>query len=313
MRDIHLDPKRVQTALDRKADFIPSNPYLAQRVLNTVNKGGGRVVKKKLSLAMVLLLALLLIGAIALAAALLWQDYVPEMQQAEHELGDYAEWPASRRIQLAKDIVAMGYLSEKDDTKILLSETAAEQEQAAAADRLMLALTGLTDVKEIHSTLITYAIMGHGDTWTPQQRVWWNELTNQYADTGATDTLIAPAAADDLPEDEAIAIAYEALQEAYGFTDAEMKRLHPAASLYVTDQRPDYKRWDIQFKRFREGSSTYVEKVYAMVVDQNGIVIADPDVGIAHPKDSAKQWKDADEKRANGVHAFLDDVLGRKG
>ena len=58
------------------------------------------------------------------------------MKQSEYELGDYVEWPAARRIQLAKDIVAMGYLDESEDTQILSSETTAEQDKAAAADHL---------------------------------------------------------------------------------------------------------------------------------------------------------------------------------
>ena len=285
--DDKLVRAKVHTAVQQHCatSGVQPNPYLAQRVLAAARDEGVPVVKKKLSLGLVFILILLLTGTVALAATLLWQDYVPQMKQTEHEMGDYVEWPATRRIQLAKDIVVMGYLDESEDTQILSSETATEQDKAAAADWLMLKLTGLEDVKEVHSTLITYAIMGHEDTWTPEQRVWWNEITNLYADTGTNDTLIAPMKGD-LSEDEAIAIGYEALQEVYGFTDEEMQRLHPVANLYVTEQQPDYKRWDIQFKRYREGSSTYVEKVYSVIVDENGEVIGDPDVGIPHIREA---------------------------
>ena len=284
----------IRQEIDAELSFLDSRPSLHYDIMSQIK--GENVVKRKVSLALVFVLILLLTGTVALAATLLWQDYVPQMQQTEHELGDYVEWPAARRIQLAKDIVAMGYLEESEDTRILFSETATEQDKVATADRLMLLLTGLDDVKEIHSTLITYAIMGHEDTWTPEQRVWWNELTNQYANTGATDTLIVPTK-EDLPEDEAIAIAYEAVQEVYGFTDDEMERLHPVANLYVTDERPDYKRWDIQFKRYREGSSTYVEKVYSVIVDENGEVIGDPDVGVPHIREARERALQAEAKR----------------
>ena len=56
------------------------------------------------TVAAILVMVLLLTGTVALAATLLWQDYVPQMKQTEHEFGDYDEWPAARRIQLAKDI-----------------------------------------------------------------------------------------------------------------------------------------------------------------------------------------------------------------
>lgn len=308
--DDKLVRAKVHTAVQQHCatSGVQPNPYLAQRVLAAARDEGVPVVKKKLSLGLVFILILLLTGTVALAATLLWQDYVPQMKQTEHDMGNYVEWPATRRIQLAKDIVAMGYLDESEDTLILSSETATEQDKAAAADRLMLKLTGLEDVKEIHSTLITYAIMGHEDTWTPEQRVWWNGIVTMYGDDGATDTLIVPTK-DVLSEQDAITIARAAIQEAYGFDDAYMSSLHPVANLYTTDERPDYKRWDIQFKKYREGSSTYIEKVYSAVVDENGEVIADPDVAIEHPKDSAarsKVWARQQDERPEYVLKFIE-------
>ena len=296
--DDKLVRAKVHTAVQQHCTTsgVQPNPYLAQRVLAAARDEGVPVVKKKLSLGLVFILILLLTGTVALAATLLWQDYVPQMKQTEHEMGDYVEWPATRRIQLAKDIVAMGYLDESEDTLILSSETATEQDKAAAADRLMLKLTGKDEVEEIHSNIITFAIMGPEDYWTPEQRVWWNEITNLYADTGAPDTLIVPAK-NDLSEDEAVAIAYEAVQEVYGFSDEEMQRLHPVANMYVTDQRPDYKRWDIQFKRYREGSSTYVENVYSVIVDEHGEVIGDPDVGMPHIREARERAMQAEAMR----------------
>ena len=290
MDEYREDVRKVQKALNQDVAFIQPNPYLAQRVLNAANAesygNGGIVVKRKMPIALIIAAVLMLSGIVAVAATLLWQDYVPQMKQTEHELGDYVEWPAVRRIQLAKDIVAMGYLDESEDTQILSSETATEQDKAAAADRLMLKLTGMDDLNEVHSTLITYAIMGHEDTWTPEQRVWWDSIITMYGDDGSIDTLIVPTK-DILSEQDAIAIAGVAIQEAYGFDDVYMSSLHPVANLYTTDERPDYKRWDIQFKKYREGSNTYVEKVYSVIVDENGEVISDPDVGIQHPAEKA--------------------------
>jgi len=312
--DDKLVRAKVHTAVQQHCatSGVQPNPYLAQRVLAAARDEGVPVVKKKLSLGLVFILILLLTGTVALAATLLWQDYVPQMKQTEHEMGDYVEWPATRRIQLAKDIVAMGYLDESEDTLILSSETATEQDKAAAADRLMLKLTGLEDVKEIHSTLITYAIMGHEDTWTPEQRVWWNGIETMYGDDGATDTLIVPTE-DVLSEEDAIAIARAALREAYGFDDAYMSSLHPVANLYTTDERPDYKRWDIQFKKYREGSSTYVEKVYSVVVDENGEVISDPDVGIDHPAESVARLKDRSKEITNAENPELTKIYEQYG
>lgn len=288
--------KRVQEALDQDAAFIQPDPYLAQRVLNQARREGEKTVKKKISVALIIAIALMLSGAVAVAAALLWQDYVPQVKQAEHELGDYVEWPADQRIKLANDLLSMGYVNESEAAAVLVSEDATEEEKALAADQMMLELTGLDDVKEIHSSFITYAIMGYEDTWTPEQRVWWNGIVTMYGDDGATDTLIVPTD-NDLPEEEAVAIAKAAVKEAYGFDDAYMAKLHPVANLYVTDERPDYKRWDIQLKLYREGSTSWAEKIYCVIVDENGEVIEDPDIGAPHIAEQAARTKALEEKK----------------
>lgn len=284
MDEYRENVKKVQKALHQDAAFLRPDPYLAQRVLKAADRKSGAVLKKRVAL--VIVIVLLLSGIVAVAATLLWREYVPQIKQSEHTLGDYAQWPASRRIQLAKDIFAMGYLEASDDTRILSGTAFNEQDKAAAADRLMLKLTGQEDVKEIHSTLITYAIMGNEDTWTPKQRVWWNGIMAMYADTGAPDTPLVPTE-ENLSEAAAIDIGRAAIQDAYGFDDAYMADLHPVANLYVTEQRPDYRRWDIQFRKYREGSDSYLERVYSVVVDENGEVISDPDVGIEHPSERA--------------------------
>ena len=46
----------------------------------------------------------------------------------------------------------------------------------------------------------------------------------------------------------------------------------------MTEQRPVYRRWFIQFQVLREGSDDYVEKYYSCIVDPEGNVIGDPDI-----------------------------------
>ena len=302
----------IHTGIDRHCAALTSDPYRVQRVLKTAHREGVSVVKKKLSVGLIFVLILLLTGTVAWAVSLLWQDYLPRMKQTEYELGDYVEWPAARRVQLVKEIVAMGYLDESKDTEILSNEMATEQDKATAADRLMLKLTGQEDVKEVHTTLITYAIMGHEDTWTPEQRVWWQGIVSMHSDAAATDTLVVPTK-EELSEADAVAIAKAAIQETYGFDDTYMKSLHTVANLYVTEQRPDYKRWDIQFKKYRDSSDNYLEKVYCAIVDENGEVISDPDVGIEHPAESVARQRTRSEEIANAENPEITKIYERYG
>lgn len=279
--DERREKRMVQQAFENALSGLREDPNLAARVLYAAHREKAAAPRRRLSAALVFAVVLLLVCAGALAAVLAWQEYVPQMKQQEKETGDYALWPADRRIQLAADLAAMGYLVDSEEIALLEREGASEMEKAAAADRMMLRLTGLDDVREIHSTLITYAVMGHEDTWTPEQRVWWYGVVERESDTGAPDTPVIPTEKE-ISEEEAVAIAAKALQEAYGFDAAQMARLQPVANLYVTQERPNYRRWDVQFKQYREGSY-YLEKSYAVIVDEKGEVISDPDVGIDHP------------------------------
>lgn len=92
-----------------------------------------------------------------------------------------------------------------------------------------------------------------------------------------------------------------------------MNSLHPVANLYTTDERPNYKRWDIQFKKYREGSTSYVEKVYCAVVDENGEVISDPDVGIEHPAESVARQKARSEEIANAENLEITKIYEQYG
>lgn len=95
--DDKLVRARVHTAVQQHcaASGVQPAPYLAQRVLNAANAErvgkGGIVAKRKMSIALMIAAVLMLSGIVAVAATLLWQDYVPQMTQTEHEMGDYVE------------------------------------------------------------------------------------------------------------------------------------------------------------------------------------------------------------------------------
>ena len=70
----------IHTGIDRHCATLTSDPYRVQRVLNMAHREGEIVVKKKLSTGLAFVLILLLTGTVALAATLLWQEYVPPQQ-----------------------------------------------------------------------------------------------------------------------------------------------------------------------------------------------------------------------------------------
>ena len=69
-------------------------------------------------------------------------------------------------------LVDSGYLAQGGETERLFDEGTPEAERHAIADALLLTLTGQTTVAEISVDIITYAVMGAEDTWTPEERAW---------------------------------------------------------------------------------------------------------------------------------------------
>lgn len=288
MNDVN-DKRRLQNALNTTLSGLGGDPWLSRKVL--ANAKGEEKVKKKLSVGLVLVIVLILAAVTALAVGLLWEHQVVPMKQLEQTEGDYINWSVAQREALIQALVDCGSIEESDDTARLFEASTDEATKGAIADKLVLKLTGQTDVKEISVDIITYAVMGSTDTWTPEQRIWWQQVTEQFhGDGGAPDTLVKPDGREPT-EAEAIAIARAEILKAYGMPPETLDKALPVANLYVTDQRPDYRRWDVQFKLFKEGTDNWLERVYCAIVDENGEIIADPDVSMPSVEEMAADYR----------------------
>ena len=115
------------------------------------------------------------------------------------------------------------------------------------------------------------------DTFTPEERVWQQQSDRSKPHNEADDTFINTTNSD-LSEAEAVAIAKSAILRTHELSEGALDHCRVVTNLYVTNQRPDYRRWFIQFQVLKEGSDTYVERFYTCVVDQAGQVIGDPDI-----------------------------------
>lgn len=279
--------ERIVRAVDARLSGLTGDPWMARRVVARAQEQFPKRRKKR-AVALIVAAVLALAGVGALAASLLWRDQAASMKQIEQTGGDYAGWAIEDKAALVRALVDSGHLMQGGETERLFDEGTPEAERHAIANALLLALTGQTAVEEISVDIITYAVMGAEDTWTPEERVWWQQLTRRFdGDDGADDTFLVP---DDgvITEAEAVAAAREAILSARGLEEDALDAALPVADLYVTQQQPDRPRWNVQFKLFREGSDSYVERVYSAVVDaRSGEVLSD--TGATHPDEAAAQ------------------------
>ena len=288
--------ERIVRAVDARLSGLTGDLWMARRVL--ARSKASPVRRKKRAVALIVAAVLALAGVGALAASLLWRDQAAPMKQIEQTGGDYAGWSIEDKAALVRALVDSGHLMQSGETERLFDEGTPEAERHAIADALLLALTGQTAVEEISVDIITYAVMGAEDTWTPQERVWWQQLTRRFdGDDGADDTFLVPDGSV-ISEAQAVAAAREAVLSAKELEEGALDAALPVADLYVTEQQPDRPRWNVQFKLFREGSDSYVERVYSAVVDaRSGEVLSDPDTGVPHPDEAAAQQSAARRTR----------------
>lgn len=137
------DKQIVQRVIDNSLSGIQDDPWMAQRVLNMAHETqgtGGIVVKKKLSIGFVLMMAVMLLGVTALAATLLWQDAGEKVAPMESENGYYDTWNTEAKIELIKALYDLGELKDNPDAERVLNSTdMPDAEKNALCDKIMCA------------------------------------------------------------------------------------------------------------------------------------------------------------------------------
>ena len=185
------DKQIVQQVFDSSLSGIQDDPWMAQRVLNMAHETqgtGGIVVKKKLSIGFVLMMAVMLLGVTALAATLLWQDAGEKVAPMESENGYYDTWNTEAKIELIKALYDLGELKDNPDAERVLNSTdMPDAEKNALCDKIMCAyVSGSPDTV----TLLSILEKLHGDmnTWSMEDKVWYNNLLNANNMLSAEDT-----------------------------------------------------------------------------------------------------------------------------
>ncbi len=283
----------IKHALDNTLSSLFVSEQDASQLLALAK--GGKKVKRKLSVAMVLAIVMVTLTATAIAATLIWKNYVVDIKKKEQTQGKYANWEITSKKDLVKSLMDMGYIPQSEQTRQLFDAATEKEQQDEIADILMLALTKMTDTREINADIITYAVFGPEATWTSEQRVWWQQVTNLFRNAAHDLDSFVLAGAEDFPEEQAIAVAREAIEKAFNLPKGALDKARPVADLYVTKARPTYRRWMVQFQFIKAGTENYLEKEYYAVVDSKGNIIADPDVGIPHVDEMAITYKNRRE------------------
>ncbi|NLO86281.1 MAG: hypothetical protein GX096_12815 [Clostridiales bacterium] len=285
MNNRALENNEIRRVMDTCLPGLENNSDFDLEVLRQVR--GEVKVKKKLSIGFVLVIAIILITVTALAASLLWQDYATEIKNVEQEQGEYQNWEIEDKQHLLQILVDLGEIEPSEAMEELRNEATPEQQKHQLADQLVLSVLendeymsrfaedGLNAVSWLS---LTYAVMGYETTWTPEQRVWLQEIEAQYGlDINAGDYTFVLPSKEEISETEAVAIAKDGIIRAWNLPQNELDQAIVVADLYVTEERPNYKRWFVEFMLNCDNEDVMDDRGYWAFVDGTGHLIEDTD------------------------------------
>ena len=192
-------------------------------------------MKRKISTAFALALALTILTVTAVAATLLWKDAGEKIAPLESENGYYETWNAASKVELVRTLANLGEMQGNSDVERLLTTDMEEAEQDALADQIMTGyVSGQTDTVSLLSIL--EKLHGPIEGWPMEDRVWYNDLLADNGMLSSEDTAYALPVGEELTQPQAVERA-KAFLESIGAHDLD------AAVIESTMYQENDDRW----------------------------------------------------------------------
>lgn len=205
--------RRVREELGRELAFLDGRPSLQHRILREMK--GERVVKRKMSFGVILALVIALLCAAA-SAWTLSRQYFAEVAQLHFDSGYYDDWGWPEK-QAMVDILK--------SHELITAEEAAAMTDEAAVDAYMIGRYGVNGRSD---TIGLWAILdkelGEISTWTLEQKAWYSEMLIDIGllTSESDDAIHALPDTEDVQPEAAVAIAKQAVIDAYGLAQNEL-------------------------------------------------------------------------------------------
>lgn len=286
MDEYRENVKKVQNALNQDAAIIQPNPYLAQRVLNAANAEcvgkGGITVKRKMPIALIIAIALMLSGLVAVAATIMNQHIEKAMDIAV-ESGDFGNWELDDKIALINAMTEAGIPLPQEKLSVISDADSSDKEKDQAATELLVNIYG----SEEHIGHFTIASHDWGDPfgWTLEQQEWfWETLREKGLYTGKIKYLLPGE--NDLTRDQVVLIAKQAIQDAYDLPEEIVQGYDADVTFFTIDGTDIAPRWRVYL-----GYADAEAAEYTVLLTQDGQVTEDASLYIFKPETLATQEK----------------------
>lgn len=252
------DKQKIQQIFDSALSGIQDDPWMAQRILNLAHREGETVVKKKLSVGLILLMIIVMSATAALAWTISRQ-YFEDVASLQSASGYYDQWCLEDKQTLVALMQKHGLINEEEASSLLTE---------GAIDAFMTERYGADDALGLWAILETE--LGPIESWFLEDKAWYSEMqiaSGLQTDISDEAVYALPDAADIQP-DEAISLARAAIIDAYQLTaDAlDQHQIEICFQRYPDEAFSDF-HYDISFR----GNS--VADFYACSLTRDGRIM----------------------------------------
>ena len=217
----------IQHAVDVTLSGLQGNPYRVQLVLHAARpERGEKTMKKRFSVALAVVLALVLMSVTALAVGL--TNYFTGFKALENEYGNIEDWPITAQIKLVDLMLDSGVLSAEDapDWAELQGP-----EKEAAAQAAVEAYFG--DMIFVDTYNIIARLLGPIEQWTEEQRALYTELLVQYGEQKDDFPYYMVPTGSDLNREQAVQKAKAYLADAFALSADDYDSLPVSAYFFA--------------------------------------------------------------------------------
>ena len=297
----------LKRAID--ADLCSLRLTERERALLMQNAMEEKKVKKKLSVAFVLVTVLILLAAVA-AAVVTIRETGRTIAQTEKENGDYLDWPVDKRVQVVRELMDEGYIQETAELKRLREGTLSETDAARTADAAIAAFTG-EDAKYASFLSIMDAAWGPFATWTYEQQAWYSQLMTDIGNnTDGLTYYVTPSGA--LTDQEAVAIAKREVARVFHIEESVLNQFRVETSFQIPEdaEAGDKKAyWYVCLDTWNTGLNT--DELPFSAID----MFVDPDTGALRDslEEVAAVYQAMKERRENPLRQTISAFKKRAG
>lgn len=225
-----MENNRVKQALNKTLSSLYVSDHEAIMLL--AHAKGGRKVKKKLSVAFVMMMILVTLTVTALAMITI-REVGRQVAENEKKQGYFIDWTLEQKKKLISSLVELRYLDKSEDTDALTTDSLDDQSAHQIANKLITEFAG-KDASEVNFLSIMQVPMGPVDKWTYEEKAWYSKLMLDVGiDREGITQFLEPSGR--ISEQEAIMIAKREVAAGYKVDESKLDSYQIAVSFEIPE------------------------------------------------------------------------------